>query len=108
MRVRVHTSASIFERRGDPWVTDKEGRQNYGRNLKAEDPDMDAFFLAKKAETRFADTNTNTGLHPDLIPRGKAAPKPGKSVTQSPERRFAAAGDRLRKALAKAEVIKIK
>lgn len=108
-KVRVHTSASIFARRGDPWVTDKEGARDYGRRVDTETPDLDAFWLAGKAP---AYHQTRSGIHPDLvpkeIPRGKAAPKAGQSITQTPGRRFAAAGDRLRKALARLEVEKVK
>ena len=34
----------IFERRGDPLVSSREGREKYGRNLETEDPDFDRYF----------------------------------------------------------------
>lgn len=41
---RLSSSAGIFEKRGDPMVSPREGLQNYGRNLETENPDYDRFF----------------------------------------------------------------
>ena len=49
MRPRINSVANIFANRGDPLVSEKEGRKNYGRNPVTENPDLDQFFLAKKA-----------------------------------------------------------
>lgn len=38
----MSTSAGSFARRGDPWVTDKEGRRDFDRQVEIENPDMDA------------------------------------------------------------------
>jgi hypothetical protein len=38
----LSSSAGAFERRGNPWVTDKEGCKDFNRNREVENPDMDA------------------------------------------------------------------
>lgn len=38
----MSSSAGMFARKGDPWVTDKEGRKDYDRTVEVENPDMDA------------------------------------------------------------------
>lgn len=48
----VKTCASLFERRGDPWVSPRSGREDFGRNLDTEDPDMDSFTRARKAPVK--------------------------------------------------------
>lgn len=103
MGPKIHSNSGIFERRGDPWSPlDRESRREYGRGRdEFENPDMDRWTKAEKAPVRKESSN---GLHGDLIPRGKAAPKPGKSRTETHEARLVAAGDRLRKALKKAEL----
>lgn len=50
MKPRYSSNSGIFERRGDPWVSDKEGRAQYGRNLFTEDPDFDRYFTERQAE----------------------------------------------------------
>lgn len=41
---RPGTMGRVFETRGDPLVSPKEGQKNYGRNLETENPDYDRFF----------------------------------------------------------------
>ncbi len=48
---RFRSNADVFAARGDPWVSDREGREQFGRRLDHEDPDFDAFF-ANKADER--------------------------------------------------------
>jgi hypothetical protein len=38
----ISSSAGAFARRGDPWVTDREGKRDYNRQVEVENPDMDA------------------------------------------------------------------
>lgn len=45
---RMNSNASIFERRGDPWVTTRDAVKQYGRNPLTEDPDLDQFTRAKQ------------------------------------------------------------
>lgn len=40
----------MFEDRGDPWVSPREGLEGFGRNLNTEDPDLDRYTLAKRAK----------------------------------------------------------
>jgi hypothetical protein len=47
---KMSSSSSVFEKKGNPWVTDKEGRKDYGRLLETENPDLDQFFYAKKKQ----------------------------------------------------------
>jgi hypothetical protein len=39
---RLSSSSRAFERRGNPWVTEKEGVHDFGRNKEIENPDFDA------------------------------------------------------------------
>jgi hypothetical protein len=56
------TNASVFQKRGDPWVSEREGLSNYGRNLMTEDPDFDRYF-AKTSEKPDGESIT-TGSKP--------------------------------------------
>lgn len=40
-RPRYASNSGIFEKRGDPWVTRREGVRDFGRNLDTEDADRD-------------------------------------------------------------------
>jgi hypothetical protein len=40
----LSSSAGAFEKRGDKWVTDKEGVREYGRNLDTENAERDWWF----------------------------------------------------------------
>jgi hypothetical protein len=46
------SNSKIFARRGDPWVSGREGREKFGRNLETENPDLDQFTRARKAEPK--------------------------------------------------------
>ncbi len=49
---KMSSSAGVFAKRGDPWVTEREGTKGFGRNLETENPDVDQFFYAKKAKEK--------------------------------------------------------
>lgn len=46
------SNSKIFARRGDPWVSGREGREKFGRNIETENPDLDQFTRARKAEPK--------------------------------------------------------
>lgn len=66
---RLSSTAGVFERRGDPLVSPREGQEDFGRNLETENPDMDQYFAARRVET----------LRPEQIDTGNAFRK---SVTK--------------------------
>jgi hypothetical protein len=78
------SNSDVFSRRGDPWVSDKEGRKDYGRdNAAFENPDMDCHTKATKA-----------------VPKREPAPmKSTKSTTATDARRRANIAHRMRKKL---------
>jgi hypothetical protein len=41
LRPRYASNSRIFERRGDPWVTSREGMRDYNRNPETEDAERD-------------------------------------------------------------------
>lgn len=41
MRPRLSSNSGIFAKRGDPWVSRKEGERDFNRNLETEDPEYD-------------------------------------------------------------------
>lgn len=47
---RVSSNARLFEKRGDPWVSEREGQEKFGRNLNSENPDFDQYFARKATE----------------------------------------------------------
>lgn len=49
MKPHYTNNASIFERRGDPWVSARDSKRDYGTNPLADDPDMDQFTRAKRS-----------------------------------------------------------
>lgn len=49
MKARYANNASIFERRGDPWVSSRDAKRDYGTNPLTDDPDMDQFTRATLA-----------------------------------------------------------
>ncbi len=55
------TVAGVFERRGDPMVSPREGREKYGRNLETENPDMDRYFAEDRARERAANALLRAG-----------------------------------------------
>lgn len=46
------TNSDLFAKRGDPWVTRREGERNFGRNVDSENPDYDQFAFAKRASPK--------------------------------------------------------
>jgi hypothetical protein len=49
---RYSSNSGIFAKRGDPWVSRREGEKGFGRNLETENPELDQFTRARKAESR--------------------------------------------------------
>lgn len=52
MKKRYASNASLFAKRGDPWVSRKEGEKDFNRNLETENPDYDRYFRAKAPKER--------------------------------------------------------
>jgi hypothetical protein len=75
MRRSPVSGAHLFAKRGDPWISPREGRDLFGRNLRTEDPDMDMFTRASRAPERFE--------------RGPDKPLSPKTIVASPRRRIA-------------------
>lgn len=55
----IRSNSDIFADRGDPWVSEKEGRTDYCRIAKTENPEFDRYFARQapvkvepKSETR--------------------------------------------------------
>lgn len=44
------SSTSLFAKRGDPWLTEKEAHKDFGRVPVFENPDLDQFTKATKAQ----------------------------------------------------------
>lgn len=42
LRPYLSSSSGMFARKGDPWVTDREGQELFNRQVEVENPDMDA------------------------------------------------------------------
>lgn len=77
---RLASNASIFERRGDPWVSDKDAVRDFGRHPLTEDPDMDQFTRASRSRPP-DESRAKSSIF------GKATkPKPSESLTD--ERRI--------------------
>jgi hypothetical protein len=53
MKPRMASNASIFADRGDPWMSDKEGRKDFGRGIH-EDPDLDLSDMMRRGDIRQA------------------------------------------------------
>jgi hypothetical protein len=49
-RVTSSSNSSLFEKRGDPWVSQRQGLEDYGRILGTENPDLDCFTKASPAK----------------------------------------------------------
>lgn len=61
------TIGRVFEQRGDPMVSAREGREKFGRNLETENPDFDRYFAENKARERAAQL-----LKPNQVAKGNA------------------------------------
>lgn len=42
LRPHLSSSSGLFARKGNPWVTEREGQEQYDRQVEVENPDMDA------------------------------------------------------------------
>jgi hypothetical protein len=51
LRPNYSTNSGIFEKRGDPWVTTREGVKDFGRNIETEDAERD--FAYRHFDTAF-------------------------------------------------------
>lgn len=58
----------MFDARGDPMVSPREGREKFGRNLETENPDFDRYF----AEDRAREDAVNAALKASQIDKGNA------------------------------------
>lgn len=84
---RPGTMGRVFETRGDPMATDKEGRKNYGRNLETENPDYDRMFT-QRAEDVFAPLARDL-LKPQQVDKANAFRKLTAKDTYDPQRKAA-------------------
>lgn len=50
----LSSSSGMFARKGDPWVTDREGREQFNRTVEVENPDMDADRQRHQRISRFS------------------------------------------------------
>jgi hypothetical protein len=66
MKPRIKSNSDIFEARGDPWVSDKQGREEYGRNVRTENPEFDRYF-AKKAPDKKEPKSEPRGDMPKVV-----------------------------------------
>ena len=57
---RPSSMGGIFEKRGDPMVSPREGLEKFGRNLETENPDYDRFF-AKVARDQLKPSQVDKG-----------------------------------------------
>lgn len=66
----MSSSSGAFAKRGDPWVTDREGRQDpaYGRQVEVENPDMDAD-RQRAARIRNFSKEFQDRVRPEITPR---------------------------------------
>lgn len=60
----------VFDTRGDPMVSPREGREKYGRNLETENPDFDRYFAEDAQRQKAAQV-----LKPSQIQKGNAFTK---------------------------------
>lgn len=83
---RMSSVGGIFERRGDPMVSAREGQEKYGRNLETENPEYDRYFAENKERERAA----NQLLKAAQIDIGNAFRKASKPSSQYDPQRAAA------------------
>lgn len=69
-RPRLSSSAGAFEKRGDKWMTSREGILEYGRNLDTEDPERDWWF-AYNGDTKHTRAYFANPQQPHMDPKGK-------------------------------------
>ena len=52
-RLGYTLNTNVFNKRGDPWMTEKEGRKEFNRDHEVfENPDLDRYTKAKKAKPK--------------------------------------------------------
>jgi hypothetical protein len=67
--------ADIFARRGDPWVSDKEGMRDYGRNMETENAEYDFDHRFHNTGSAFKPTvATPKPVHRDPVPSRNVEP----------------------------------
>ena len=66
------TIGRVFEQRGDPMVTAREGREKFGRNLDTEDPDFDRYFAEKRQEELREERLASALLKPHQVDKGES------------------------------------
>lgn len=81
MKPRYSSNSQIFEQRGDPWVSEKEGIRDYGRDLFSENPDFDRYFTERHPE---ADRGAFARASADLR-KGLAELPEERSVSSAPK-----------------------
>lgn len=86
----------IFERRGDPMVSDKEGKTKFGRNLETENPDYDRYFAQIATDL----------LKPSQIDKGNAFRKRN-AKPYDPQREAANIMQVMRKKMRQSEPIEV-
>lgn len=67
----VGTMGRVFDQRGDPMVSAREGREKYGRNLSTENPDFDRYFAEDAAKEREREAAFKS-LKPSQVDKGNA------------------------------------
>lgn len=81
---KLSSNSKLFARRGDPWITNREGVKDYGRNPEAENPEYDF-------DHRFHHTGETFGKPSVAIPKEELRePKPTPSSKPDYARRKAA------------------
>lgn len=74
MKPKYSSNSGIFAKRGDPWVSEKQGQRDFGRNVETEDPDFDAQNFARKAQPKpqYVDPKPKKNDEPDYARRRAA------------------------------------
>lgn len=79
----------VFDQRGDPMVSPREGREKYGRNVETENPDFDRYFAEDAAKEREREQAFKT-LKPSQVDKGNAFRKSISSGANTDPQRAAA------------------
>lgn len=83
----------IFEKRGDPMVSPREGREKFGRNLETENPDFDRYFAdrqrAEELEKKSFENLARDLLKPSQVDTGNAFRKLIAKPNYDPQRKAA-------------------
>lgn len=76
---RPSSMGRVFDNRGDPLVSPREGQRDFGRNLESENPDLDQYFAARRVEI----------LKPEQIEKGEGFRKSVAKDSYDPNRKAA-------------------